>query len=128
MFHVVNDLERIGDHAENLADLTSEKIQKNLEFSTDAIEELDGMYKHIVNALEISIESFESDDIKKAESIMGIEDRIDSLEKELRASHIRRLNNGACSATVGAVFLDIISNFERIGDHATNIAEVVINK
>ena len=59
---------------------------------------------------------------------MGIENRIDSLEKELRASHIRRLSNGACSATVGAVFLDMISNFERIGDHATNIAEVVINK
>jgi len=128
MFHVINDIERIGDHAENLADLTSEKIQKNLDFSEDAREELDRMYKYIVNALEISIESFENNDIKKAESIMGIEDRIDSLEKELRASHIRRLNNGVCGATVGAVFLDIISNFERIGDHATNIAEVVINK
>ena len=128
MFHVVNDIERIGDHAENLADLTSEKIQKNLDFSKDAREELDGMYKYIVNALEISIESFENNDIKKAKSIMGIENRIDSLEKELRASHIRRLNNGVCGATVGAVFLDIISNFERIGDHATNIAEVVINK
>lgn len=128
MFHVVNDIERIGDHAENLADLSSEKIQKKLEFSTEANVELEGMYKYIVNALEVSIDSFEHQDLQKAESIMAIEDRIDSLEKELRASHIRRLNHGACSATVGAVFLDIISNFERIGDHATNIAEVVINK
>ena len=128
MFHVVNDIERIGDHAENLADLSSEKIQKKLDFSIDARDELEGMYKYIVNALEVSIDSFEQQDLKKAESIMAIEDRIDSLEKELRASHIRRLNSGGCSATVGAVFLDVISNFERIGDHATNIAEIVINK
>ncbi len=128
MFNVVNDIERIGDHAENLVDLTSEKIQKNLKFSKEAIEELDGMYKYIVNALEISIESFENNDIVKAESIMAIESRIDSLENELRASHIRRLNSSGCGATVGTMYLDIISNFERIGDHATNIAEVVINK
>ncbi|MBZ9637070.1 Na/Pi cotransporter family protein [Clostridium sp. FP1] len=128
MFNVVNDIERIGDHAENLVDITSEKIQKNLGFSKDAMQELDGMYKYIVYALEISIESFENNDILKAESIMVIENRIDSLEKELRSSHIRRLNNGICGATVGTMFLDMISNFERIGDHATNIAEVVINK
>ena len=68
------------------------------------------MYKCIVKALEISIDSFENNDIKKAESIMAIENRIDSLEKELRKLFTyRRLNNGACSATVGAIFLDIIS-------------------
>ena len=128
MFHVVIDIERIGDHAENLADLSSEKIQKKLEFSKDALEELDGMYNCIVNALEIGIDSFENNDLKKAESIRGLENRIDALEKELRDSHIKRLSNGACSATVGAVFLDMIGNFERIADHATNIAEVVINK
>ncbi|MGK0468726.1 Na/Pi cotransporter family protein, partial [Clostridium sp.] len=128
MFNVVNDIERIGDHAENIADMTSEKLQKNLDFSKEAIDELDGMFKYVVNALEFSIESFEHNDIKKAESIMAIENRIDSLEKELRASHIRRLNNRVCSATVGTMFLDIISNFERIGDHSTNIAEVVLYK
>jgi phosphate:Na+ symporter len=128
MFNVVNDIERIGDHAENLADITSEKIQKNLDFSAQALKELDGMYKYIVYALEISIESFENSDIIKAESIIAIEKRIDSLEKELRLSHINRLNNGTCGATTGTLFLDMISNFERIGDHSTNIAQVVIKK
>ncbi|MCJ7690561.1 MAG: hypothetical protein MUO60_14760 [Clostridiaceae bacterium] len=128
MFNVVNDIERIGDHAENIADMASEKLQKNLKFSKEALDELDGMYKYVVSALEFSIESFEHNDIKKAESMVAIEDRIDSLEKELRASHIRRLNNRACSATVGTMFLDIISNFERIGDHSTNIAQVVLYK
>lgn len=128
MFNVINDIERIGDHAENIADMSTEKIQKNLEFSKEALDELDGMFKYVVNALELSIESFEHNDIKKAESIMAIENRIDSLEKELRASHIRRLNNRVCSATIGTMFLDIISNFERIGDHSTNIAEVVLYK
>ncbi|MBK5240855.1 Na/Pi cotransporter family protein [Clostridium sp.] len=128
MFNVVNDIERIGDHAENIADLTSEKLQKNLKFSEEALDELDGMYKYVVNALEFSIESFENNDIKKAESMVAIENRIDSLEKELRASHIRRLNNHSCGATVGTMFLDLISNFERIGDHSTNIAEVVLYK
>jgi phosphate:Na+ symporter len=128
MFNIVNDIERIGDHAENLADLSSERIQKKLIFSTEAIEELDKMYKYVVHALEISIESFEHNDIKKAESMVAIENRIDSLEKELRASHIRRLNNSVCGATVGTVFLDIISNFERIGDHANNVSQVILNK
>ena len=127
-FHVVNDIERIGDHAENVADLTSEKILKRLEYTEDASEELKHIYDYTINALQVSIESYENHDVKKAESIVAIEQRIDSLEKELRESHIRRLNAGLCNAYAGAIFLDIISNFERIGDHATNIAESVLNR
>ena len=69
-----------------------------------------------------------TNDVKKAESIMAIEDRIDSLSRELRESHIKRLNAGQCSAATGTIFMDIISNFERIGDHAVNVAEVVLKK
>jgi phosphate:Na+ symporter len=127
-FHVVNDLERIGDHAENIADLASEKILKRLEYSKEASEELQHIYKYTINSLEIAIESYENSDVKRAESIINVEQRIDSLAKDLREAHIRRLNAGLCSATAGTIFMDIISNFERIGDHATNVAEVVLNK
>ena len=127
-FHVVNDIERIGDHAENLADLTSEKIMKRLEFSEEAIEDLKHIYDYTLNALEVSIDSYEHRDIGKAESIIAIEQRIDALEGELREGHIKRLNNGTCNAFTGTIFLDIISNFERIGDHATNIAESVVSR
>lgn len=124
-FHVVNDIERIGDHAENIADLASEKITKGLKFSEEAIKELEGMFKYTINALEMSIECFKQYNREKARSVRGVEERIDTLEKELRASHINRLNAGVCNATEGAIFLDIISNFERIGDHAVNIAEII---
>lgn len=126
-FHIVNDIERIGDHAENIADLTSEKIAKNFEYTNDAMGELKHIYDYTLNALQIAVESYAAQDVKKAESIMPVEQRIDVLEKEFRSNHIKRLNNGLCNAHAGAVFLDIISNFERIADHATNIAESVIN-
>lgn len=124
-FHVVNDIERIGDHAENIADLASERITKRLNFSADAMNEIKGMFDYTVSAVEMSIECFKSYNREKAAGIRGIEERIDSLEKELRASHIKRLNTGVCNAVVGTIFLDLISNLERIGDHSVNIAEII---
>lgn len=124
-FHVVNDIERIGDHAENIADLASERITKRLNFSIDAMNEIKGMFDYTISAVEMSIDCFKSYNREKAASIRGIEERIDSLEKELRASHIKRLNTGVCNAVVGTIFLDLISNLERIGDHSVNIAEII---
>lgn len=126
MFHVVNDIERIGDHCENIAELTLEKINKRLKFSDEAIDELKEIYNYTLEALSISIESFKENDIKKARLTLEIEQNIDNLEQELRIMHISRLSNGHCYAHSGAIFLDIINNFERIGDHSTNIAEYTI--
>ena len=96
-FHVVNDIERIGDHAENIADLTTEKITRKLEFSEEAIENLGHMYKYTINSLQESIESYEHLDLEKAKSIKPLK-RIDALEKEYRDAHIKRLNAGQCGA------------------------------
>jgi phosphate:Na+ symporter len=128
MYHVVNDIERIGDHAENLAELAQEKASRKLPFSDQAFSELDHIYSYTLDALNTSIESFASRDIDKAKSVLVIEERIDILEKDLRLTHIKRLNNGSCTAHSGTVFLDMISNLERVADHAMNIAESVYNR
>lgn len=125
-FHIVNDIERIGDHAENLADLTIQKINKKLQYSEDAIKEITNMYGTTMNAVDLSIESYADRDINKAKGIADIEAEIDKQNKRYRDLHIKRLYEGVCNAYAGAIFLDLLSNLERIGDHSTNIAEIVI--
>ena len=125
-FHVVTDIERIGDHAENLADLTVQKINKKLQYSEDAINEITNMYQTTLKALDVSIDSYADRDIVKANETTNIEAEIDKQHKRYRDLHIKRLHEGICNAYAGAVFLDLLSNLERIGDHSTNIAEIVI--
>lgn len=125
-FHVIIDIERIGDHADNIADLTIEKINKNLKYSKDAIDELYEIYNSTLEALEIAIDSYVTRDIIKAKSIIDVEDKIDAYQRTYREKHIQRLYDGKCNAFAGAVFLDLISSFERIGDHSTNITESVL--
>lgn len=125
-FHIVNDIERIGDHAENLADLTVQKVNKKLDYTEEAIEEIKTMYNTTIKALDIAIDSYENRDILKAKSIQEVEAEIDKQQKKYRDLHIKRLHEGSCNAYTGAIYLDLLSNLERIGDHATNIAESVI--
>ncbi|MGL4772821.1 MAG: Na/Pi cotransporter family protein [Clostridium sp.] len=125
-FYIVNDIERIGDHAENVADLANQRINKKLEYSEDAIEELNEIFNYANTALEIAIESYANRDIEKARSINAVESRIDSSQRSYRDKHIKRLHDGKCNAYAGTIFIDLLSNFERIGDHSTNIAESVI--
>lgn len=125
-FHIITDIERIGDHAENVAELALQREVKNLSYSKEATNELRLVYADTIKALEIAISAYAERDIEKAEQVYHIENRIDSQQKEYRNNHIARLNDGKCSAYEGAIFMDLLSNFERIGDHATNIADSVI--
>lgn len=124
-YHVINDIERMGDHAENIMELAQERHRKNVEITKDGCEELKNIFNYTLLAMDTAIESYKNNDRKKALSIIETERRIDDLQREYREAHIRRLNAGRCTALAGILFLDLISNLERIGDHAKNVADTV---
>jgi len=128
LMNIVNDIERVGDHAENLAELAEEKINEKLPFSEKALNELKFMFSKVQFSLNRSISSLKNRDIELAREVALKEDEIDKMEKELRDNHINRLNQGVCYPESGVIFLDLISNLERVGDHANNISLMVIDE
>lgn len=128
LLNIVNDIERVGDHAENLAELAEEKINEKLSFSEKALDELKYMFSKVQFSLNKSISALKNRDIELAREVALKEDEIDKIEKELRANHINRLNQGICYPESGVIFLDVISNLERVGDHANNISLMVIDE
>ncbi|KAF0194885.1 MAG: phosphate:Na+ symporter [Bacillota bacterium] len=128
LLNINNDLERVGDHAENLKELAEYRHEHKLPFSAEGIAELDDMYFRVRGLVQSAIQALEEDDMELAKDILRREDEIDQLEKELRRSHIGRLNDNRCHPSSGIVFLDVISNLERIADHANNIAEAVLKQ
>lgn len=127
LFSCVHDIERIGDHAENLAELAQYRIDNKVSFSDLAMDDLKIMIDLVEKVCYDVVEGFEQQDAKAALSTIKIEDEIDAMEEKLRTGHIARLNDGTCSAPSGIIFLDVVSNLERVGDHATNIAEYILN-
>lgn len=128
LINTINDIERVGDHSDNLAELAIYAIDNDIDFSEEATNELIHMNDRVIKSYKQSILALKSNDIRIAKKVAEREGEIDLLEKNLRASHIARLNKQACVPGAGVVFLDIISNLERIGDHAANIALTVIDK
>jgi phosphate:Na+ symporter len=128
LFGTVSDLERIGDHCDNIAEISVYKIDNNISFSGSANEEITYMYERVGKSYLQALQAIKTGDVDLARSIIEREGEIDELEKRLRKKHIERLNAGKCGPSAGIVFLDIISNLERIADHASNIAFTVIDK
>ena len=125
-YHVINDFERIGDHAENIIELASEKINGKVVIANDAKDELLLMYSETLNAVKIALDSYSKKDVNIAIKIKDIEEKIDNYEATLRENNITRLNERKCNANASTIFLDLVSNLERIGDHANNIAQAVV--
>lgn len=121
----VGDIERIGDHAENLIEMVQLITEKKRSFSNKALVECEEMFGLVTQALEKSLRALESEDIALAQEAMALEPKIDQMEHLLRARHIERLNTGKCHPVAGVVFIDILSNLERVGDHAHNVAYIV---
>ncbi|MDE5717339.1 MAG: Na/Pi cotransporter family protein [Lachnospiraceae bacterium] len=122
LFHVVNDIERIGDHAENIVDAAVQREQTGVGFSKAAQRELGEMMDMVNTLLRFSFEMFVKSTEEHVEDIRNLEEAIDEKEKELQQRHIERLSNNECTPEAGAMFSDIVSGLERVADHATNIA------
>lgn len=124
----VRDVERIGDHMENIIELAEYQVANKVKMSPDAMQDLDEMFNLTIETVGQAIKSLENEDLGEARAVVLKEEKIDKMERQLRKEHILRLNEGRCEPSAGIIFADMISNLERIGDHAVNIAEAVIGE
>lgn len=128
LLHVVNDVERIGDHAHNIAQYAEAKIEDKLPFSELAINELELLFGKVEDVLFRAMQSLKTHDPAQAKKVLCRETTINKMEAELRQNHINRLNQGKCWPGSGVVYVEMINNLERVADHAVNIAQVVLDE
>lgn len=128
LFHVVNDIERIGDHAENAADSAVLRKEKNISFSKEAEDELLNMLNRVIQITNYSIDMFSNNSKEHLQEILDLENGIDQMERDLQEAHVERLKKGQCRQEAGMLFSDIISGLERVADHATNIAFSILDE
>lgn len=128
LFHVVSDIERVGDHAENIAEDVEKLIDMKEDINGMAGDEIRRMQEMTVKILHLSMDMFNLEDESHLQEILDLENAIDAKERELQDLHVKCLTKGECSAQVGMMFSDLASNLERVADHATNIAFSILEE
>ena len=128
LFHVVNDIERIGDHAENVADAARTREERNIPFSPQAQEEMKGMLEQVLQITSYAMDMFSNNNREHLQEILELENSIDQMERDLQKAHVKRLTRKECTPDAGMLFSDLISGLERVADHATNIAFSILDE
>ncbi|MBR2467275.1 MAG: Na/Pi cotransporter family protein [Clostridia bacterium] len=126
LLHMIGDLERLSDHAVNLAESSREMYEKNVAFSDSAKRELDVMTDAVGEIIDIALRSFKENDVELAKTVEPLETVIDDLQSDIRLNHIARLKRNECTVELGFILSDLLTNLERIADHCSNIAGCVI--
>ncbi|WP_226667401.1 Na/Pi cotransporter family protein [Metabacillus litoralis] len=126
LMDTVRDIERIGDHFENVVELVGFQITNKVKLTDSAKKDLEEMFELTIQTLKDALTALDDKDTSLAMKVLKSEEQIDKMERTLRKKHIMRINEGACTGSAGIIFVDIISNLERIGDHSVNLAEAVL--
>ena len=126
LLHAVNDLERIGDHAVNIVEIAERKTSQKLEFTEAARQEAEQIRDELIQMFSRVVAALEAGDVAKARSAQANERKLNEMQLEFRRSHVARMTDGACTAVAGLIFIDLVDNAEKIGDHLTNIAQATI--
>ena len=126
LMNALNDIERVGDHADNIGELVLYKVENKVNFSESAIEEIRIMFEDTKLLYRASLNAIKTIELNDSKKVIDDDNKIDVMYKKLRKNHIERLNDYICEPSAGIIFLDIIGNLERIGDHSSNMAESII--
>ena len=126
LLHTIGDFERIGDHAINLLKTAQEIDRKQVSFSPEGTKELSVLKQVLHDILDLTVDSFEKDDLQKAYKVEPMEQVVDDLTRDIRSRHIKRLQEGDCTIELGFILSDLLTNYERVADHCSNIAVALI--
>lgn len=126
ILHSINDFERIGDHAENLIGVAREMNEKGIEFSHEANAEITKLRDATIEILDITTDAFENNDLELAATVEPLEQVIDGLIADIKSRHVHRLQHGNCTIELGFILTDLLTNYERVSDHCSNIAVAII--